>query len=112
MIGHDPMQPQLLECILNRELNNTLHIALALVAFSDRVTHVAGLHNAAHNIADGTAAYDMGLLFVGSDKVYGLIALELQLALFQALLPVIYRVVVARDSRVAGAVRSQQSSWP
>ena len=43
---------------------------------------MAGLHNAAYNIADGTIAYDMELLFVGSDKVYGLIAFEIQLALF------------------------------
>ena len=72
MIGHNTVQPKIIESIGNCMLHNTLHISLSLVARGNRIAQMAGLKNTSDDIAQRTTSYDMSQFSIGADKVYRL----------------------------------------
>ena len=70
MIGHNTVQPKIIESVGNCMLHDTLHISLSLVARGNRIAQMAGLKNTSDDIAQRTTSYDMGQVSISADKVY------------------------------------------
>ena len=70
MIGHNTVQPKIIDSVGNCMLHDTLHVSLPLVARGNRIAQIAGLKNTSDDIAQRTTSNDMGQFIVSADKMY------------------------------------------